>query len=64
MRQSALFVVPILFFGIGTIFGVQEALEFRDPMRDMLIAVLLIATLVADDTYGPRAAQREREGRR
>lgn len=64
MRHSALFIFPTLFFGIGTIFAVQDALGFRDPVRDMLVALLLIATLVIDDKYGPSASQREREGRR
>jgi hypothetical protein len=64
MWRSFLFMFPVLFLGVGTVFAVQEALGFGDPTRDVLLALLLTATLFADDRYGPRAAQREREGRR
>lgn len=64
MWKSVLFMLPILFFGIWTISAVQEALGFGNLTRDVLTALLLFATLAADDRYGPSAAQREREGRR
>jgi hypothetical protein len=64
MWKSLLFGFPIVFLGVGTIFAVQDALGFRDPVRDMLVALLLVMTMIADDKYGPRAAEREREGRR
>lgn len=64
MLRSFLFILPILFFGVWTVSAVQEALAFDDFMRDALCAVLLIASFAADERYGPRAAERERERRR
>jgi hypothetical protein len=64
MLRSTLFLLPILFFGVWTVSAVQEALAFSDFTRDVLCALLLIASFAADERYGPRAAQRERERRR
>jgi len=62
--KSILFILPILFFGVWTVSAVQETLAFSDSTRDVLCAVLLIASFAADERYGPGGAQREREGRR
>jgi hypothetical protein len=61
--KSILFILPILFFGVWTVSAVQEALAFSDSTRDVLCAVLLIASFAADERYGPRAAERERSRR-
>jgi hypothetical protein len=53
-------MLPIAFFGVGTIFAVQDALGFQDPVRDMLTALLLVVTLAAEDEYGPSSARRKR----
>lgn len=63
MLKSILFLLPILFFGVWTVSAVQEALAFGDFTRDALCALLLIASFAADERYGPRAAERQREGR-
>lgn len=59
-------MLPIVVFGVWTVCAVQDALEFGDLTRDVLLAVLLIVSYEADDRYGPGAAERkrEREGRR
>jgi hypothetical protein len=62
--KSILFVAPIAFLGVWTIRAVQEATGFPNPVRDMLDFLLLVVILLANDQYGPAAAQREREGRR
>ena len=64
MLKSILFILPILVFGVWTVSAVQEALAFNDFTRDVLCALLLIASFAADERYGPRAAERRREGRR
>lgn len=64
MLKSFLFILPILFFGVWTVSAVQDALEFGDFTRDVLLAMLLIASFAADERYGPRAAERRGEGRR
>jgi len=64
MLKSILFALPILFFGVWTVSAVQEVLEFGDLTRDVLLAMLLIASYAADERYGPGAAERKRAGRR
>jgi hypothetical protein len=62
--KSILFAAPIAFLGVWTIRAVQETVGFANPVRDMLDFLLLVVILLANDQYGPAAAQREREGRR
>jgi hypothetical protein len=64
MFFSLMFLIPVCAVGIGTIVAVQDALGFSDDVREYLNFVLLGLTMLVDDRYGPRAAQREREGRR
>jgi hypothetical protein len=64
MLRSILFMLPVLIMGIWTVAAVQDAVGFGNFTRDVLLAALLIATFAADDRFGPRAARREREGRR
>jgi hypothetical protein len=61
--KSVLFAAPIALLGVGTILAVQEALGFSDTMRQLLNFLLLVFMLLANDQYGPAAAQRRREGR-
>jgi hypothetical protein len=62
--SSLMFLLPIFFIGVGTILAAQDALGFSDSVREFLNFVLLGLALLADDRFGPRAARREREGRR
>jgi len=61
MLLSLIFLIPIFFFGVGTILAVQDALGFSNSVREFLTFVLLGLALLADDRFGPRAAQRESE---
>jgi positive regulator of sigma E activity len=58
---SLMFLIPVFFFGVGTILAVQDALGFSDDVREFLNFVLLGLAMLVDDRYGPRAAERERE---
>ena len=65
MLFSLMFLLPVCAVGLGTIVAVQDALGFSEDVREFLNFVLLGLTMLIDDRYGPRAAQRERdEGRR
>jgi hypothetical protein len=63
MLKSILFILPIAFFGIGTIIAVQDALGFSDSVRELLNYALLAIALLAEDQYGPSSFERKREGR-
>ena len=64
MVLSLMFLIPVCALGLGTILAMQDALDFSDDVREYLNFVLLGLAMLVDDRYGPRAAQRKRDGRR
>lgn len=60
MAAFLIFVTPILFCGVGAVCAAQSALEFSNPIRDMLVVLVMAGAIVLESRFGPSSLERGR----